>query len=96
MIGRRAILSGLGGLRQTAGAYGTGAYHAAMAGANARIALRSSIIGTRAGTLEFAVAGHGPPLMMIHGTGGGFDQGILFAHGLLEAGFRIVATSRFG
>jgi len=40
--------------------------------------------------------GHGPPLMMIHGTGGGFDQGLLFAHALRESGFQIVAPSRFG
>src|SRR6056297_4246401 len=34
--------------------------------------------------------------MMIHGTGGGFDQGLLFAHALRESGFQIVAPSRFG
>jgi pimeloyl-ACP methyl ester carboxylesterase len=34
--------------------------------------------------------------MMIHGTGGGFDQGLLFANGLRNAGVRIVAPSRFG
>lgn len=34
--------------------------------------------------------------MMIHGTGGGFDQGLLFAHRLSESGFQIVAPSRFG
>ncbi len=51
---------------------------------------------TMAGPLEYAIAGGGPPLMMIHGTGGGFDQGLLFAHGLRDAGFQIVAPSRFG
>jgi pimeloyl-ACP methyl ester carboxylesterase len=34
--------------------------------------------------------------MMIHGTGGGFDQGLLFAAGLRQRGFRIIAPSRFG
>jgi pimeloyl-ACP methyl ester carboxylesterase len=34
--------------------------------------------------------------MMLHGAGGGFDQGLLFAHSLSEAGFQIVAPSRFG
>jgi pimeloyl-ACP methyl ester carboxylesterase len=34
--------------------------------------------------------------MMIHGTGGGFDQGLLFAHRLRESGFQIIAPSRFG
>lgn len=31
------------------------------------------------GTLEYAVAGSGRPLLMICGTGGGFDQGLGFA-----------------
>ena len=96
MIARRTLLTGLGGIALAAGAWGTGAYRATMAAAEARIVRRSSIIQTNAGALEFAVAGRGPPLMMIHGTGGGFDQGLLFAHGLLKAGFQIVAPSRFG
>lgn len=93
---RRTLLTGLGGIALAAGAWSTGAFRTAMAAAEARIARRSSVIETRAGALEYAVAGHGPPLMMIHGTGGGFDQGLLFAHGLREAGFQIVAPSRFG
>ena len=96
MIPRRTLLTGLGGLALAAGAWGTGAYRTTMSAAETRIARRSSVIETRAGPLEYAVAGHGPPLMMIHGTGGGFDQGLLFAHGLLETGFQIVAPSRFG
>jgi 2-hydroxy-6-oxonona-2,4-dienedioate hydrolase len=96
VIARRTILTGLGGVALAAGAWGVGAYRARMAAAEAGIARRSSIIQTTAGPLEYAVAGHGPPLMMIHGTGGGFDQGLLFAHGLRDGGFQIVAPSRFG
>lgn len=96
MTARRTLLTGLGGIALAAGAWGTDAYRATMAAAEARIARRSSIIQTTAGALEYAVAGRGLPPTMIHGTGGGFDQGILFAHGLLEAGFQIVAPSRFG
>jgi len=33
---------------------------------------------------------------MIHGTGGGFDQGLLFARRLLEKGYRVISPSRFG
>jgi len=62
----------------------------------ASITRRSSVIDTSVGPLEYALAGRGQPLMMIHGAGGGFDQGLLFAHGLSEAGFRIIAPSRFG
>lgn len=57
---------------------------------------QSTVIDTPAGALEYAVAGDGPPVMMIHGTGGGFDQGLLFASALRKRGFRIIAPSRFG
>jgi 2-hydroxy-6-oxonona-2,4-dienedioate hydrolase len=33
---------------------------------------------------------------MIHGTGGGFDQGLGFASALEQHGYHIVAPSRFG
>jgi pimeloyl-ACP methyl ester carboxylesterase len=33
---------------------------------------------------------------MIHGTGGGFDQGLEFAEELIAAGHQIIAPSRFG
>lgn len=96
MIPRRTLLAVLGGSLLAGGAYVTGAYRSAMVAADARLARRSSIIQTASGPLEFAVAGNGPPIMMIHGTGGGFDQGLLFANALREMGFRIVAPSRFG
>lgn len=64
--------------------------------AEARIIGRSRIIETRFGTLEYALAGSGPPLLMIHGTGGGFDQALTFSEGLIGAGRGIIAPSRFG
>jgi len=67
-----------------------------LAAAGMRLEGRSSVLDTTAGAVEYAVAGHGPPLMMIHGTGGGFDQGLLFANGLRAKGFQVIAPSRFG
>ncbi len=96
MISRRAVLTGLGALVVACGAYATGAYRRTITAADARLARRSSLIETASGPLEYAVAGAGPPVMMIHGTGGGFDQGLLFAQALRDRGFRIVAPSRFG
>ena len=96
MISRRAILAGLGGLSLAGGAYVAGAYRSAMSAADARLARRSSLIETGAGPLEYAVAGEGPVVLMIHGTGGGFDQGLLFADALRQSGARIIAPSRFG
>jgi pimeloyl-ACP methyl ester carboxylesterase len=86
----------MGAIALVGGASAVGAYRASMAGTDARLARRSSLLGTEAGALEYAIAGHGPPLMMIHGTGGGFDQGLLFGTALRESGFQIIAPSRFG
>jgi 2-hydroxy-6-oxonona-2,4-dienedioate hydrolase len=56
---------------------------------------RSEVMHGRFGALEYAVAGDGPPVLMIHGTGGGFDQGLDFA-APLTARWRVIAPSRFG
>ena len=93
---RRAVLIGLGGLAVAGAGYATGAFREARAQAGSRLFGQSTVIETRAGALEYAVAGDGPSVLMIHGTGGGFDQGLLFAAKLRERGFRIVAPSRFG
>lgn len=53
-------------------------------------------IRTRSGLLEYAEAGQGPPVLMIHGSGGGYDQGLLFAADLIARGWRVIAPSRFG
>jgi pimeloyl-ACP methyl ester carboxylesterase len=46
--------------------------------------------------MEYAVAGSGPALLMIHGTGGGFDQGLLFSKKIATDGVQVIAPSRFG
>lgn len=93
---RGFLMAGLGGVALAAAAYEVGAFHASIEAAEKRLEARSSILETTSGALEYAIAGRGIPLMMIHGTGGGFDQGLLFANGLREVGFQIVAPSRFG
>ncbi|WP_136646643.1 alpha/beta fold hydrolase [Tabrizicola sp. YIM 78059] len=96
MTARRRVLLGLGGLALAGAGYAAGAFREARTQADTRLFGQAEVIGSRAGALEYAVAGDGPPLMMIHGTGGGFDQGLLFGAGLRRRGFRIVAPSRFG
>ena len=96
MTTRRAFLHGIGGVALAATGYAAGAFREAHVQARSRLFGHSTIIDSRAGALEYAVAGNGPPVMMIHGTGGGFDQGLLFAAKLRQRGFRIVAPSRFG
>src|SRR5262249_6156912 len=61
-----------------------------------RISSGSQVINTRCGPIEFAFAGNGPALLVIHGFAGGFDQGLEIGKPLIARGFRILATSRFG
>ena len=55
----------------------------------------STIAETAAGAVEYAEIGEGAPLLMIHGAGGGYDQGLLIARDFGE-GYRVIAPSRFG
>jgi len=61
-----------------------------------RIATGSRIAETRCGPIEYAVAGEGPPVLVVHGAGGGFDQGLALGQSLARDGFQIIAVSRFG
>jgi len=40
-------------------------------------------------------AGSGPPVLVIHGAGGGYDQGLLLGETLLGQSYRLIAPSRF-
>lgn len=68
----------------------------AVSAADQRVTGKSLLIRTRFGIMEYAVAGQGPPLLMIHGTGGGFDQGLSFSDANRRRGHTIIAPSRFG
>ena len=71
-------------------------FHGDVTQAHERARRGSNVIDTRCGPIEYAQAGQGPPLMMIHGSGGGHDQGMLLAHDLAAQGIRVIAPSRFG
>ena len=64
--------------------------------ARERILAGSQIVDTPCGPIEYAVAGDGFPLLVVHGAGGGFDQGLDFSKPLVQSGFRVIAMSRFG
>lgn len=61
-----------------------------------RSAQGSTLVATRCGVIEVQAAGEGLPLLMIHGSGGGHDQGMAWAHPLALQGVRVIAVSRFG
>lgn len=56
----------------------------------------SQVFKTKFGDMEYAIRGEGAPIVMIHGTGGGYDQGLYFAKLLIERGYKVIAPSRFG
>ena len=67
-----------------------------MALATARAAQGGVLLPTRCGPIEYQKAGAGVPLLVVHGSGGGHDQGMAFAGTLGRHGVRVIAMSRFG
>jgi pimeloyl-ACP methyl ester carboxylesterase len=64
--------------------------------AQARAARDSVVVQTRCGPIEVQESGQGTPLLMVHGSGGGHDQGMAFAGSFAQHGVRVIAMSRFG
>jgi pimeloyl-ACP methyl ester carboxylesterase len=64
--------------------------------ATARAAQGGVVLATRCGPIEVQQAGAGIPLLIIHGSGGGHDQGMAWARPLVPHGVRVIAMSRFG
>jgi 2-hydroxy-6-oxonona-2,4-dienedioate hydrolase len=72
-------------------------YHGDLARSHrALTAHETRLIDTAFGTIEVAKTGAGVPVLSIHGTGGGFDQGLALAAGFDPGRFRVIAPSRFG
>jgi len=61
-----------------------------------RIRGKSTTAPSPFGPIEYAEGGAGLPVLVVHGSGGGFDQGALLAEAVLGDGFRWIAPSRFG
>jgi len=56
----------------------------------------STVIETARGSLEYAVQGQGLPLLVAHGSMGGYDQGLTALHFLQDAEVMRIVPSRFG
>jgi len=72
------------------------AYRSDIRAAGERALSGSAIVQTRVGPIEYATLGDGAPILIVHGTGGGWDQGLFSARGVVPYGFRLLAPSRFG
>jgi 2-hydroxy-6-oxonona-2,4-dienedioate hydrolase len=57
---------------------------------------RHQLAETSKGEIEFAREGSGPAALVIHGAGGGFDQGLWLGREMLGEGYNMIAPSRFG
>jgi len=61
-----------------------------------RVARESQIAETRHGPMEYARWGDGPPVVVMHGAGGGYDQGRLIPMAFGGDGYDWISISRFG
>ena len=60
-----------------------------------RILSGGTVIDTACGPIQYAEFGEGAPMLIVHGAGGGYDQGEYFAK-LIGGNYRWIAPSRFG
>jgi 2-hydroxy-6-oxonona-2,4-dienedioate hydrolase len=72
------------------------AYLRDMARAYGRVRGRSTVVPSSCGDIEYTEGGSGPPVLVIHGSGGGYDQGELLVRALLGDRFHWITPSRFG
>lgn len=77
-------------------AAGCGGYQSDLDRHAARVAHGATMVETAAGPVQYAEAGEGPPILILHGVGGGYDQGLLIADALFGGGNRVIAPSRYG
>jgi pimeloyl-ACP methyl ester carboxylesterase len=56
----------------------------------------SEILNTDKGDIEYAVKGEGTPVLVLHGAGGGYDQGLWAGKLYLGGGYKFISVSRYG
>jgi pimeloyl-ACP methyl ester carboxylesterase len=61
-----------------------------------RVRDNGTVISSAFNDIEFTEAGEGVDVLVIHGSGGGYDQGELIAQAVLGDGFHSITPSRFG
>ena len=71
-------------------------YQRDMDAAKSRLAADGRTLDTPCGGIEYGDKGDGPVVLVIHGAGGGFDQGLTLGELMVGDGYRIIAPSRFG
>ena len=93
---RSRFLKVSGACAAGASALAYAAYRRDLDAATERIDAERQFIESPHGPIEFAEAGDGPAVLVVHGAGGGFDQGLELGQTFLGDGYRVIAPSRFG
>lgn len=61
-----------------------------------RLENQSDVYSAPSGDIEYARSGHGQPVLIIHGAGGGYDQGLLLGKIFIPQAYEIISISRYG
>jgi len=61
-----------------------------------RVSEKAMVISSTVGDIEFTQGGAGLDVLVIHGSGGGYDQGEIIAEAVLGNEFHWITPSRFG
>ena len=96
MIARRKRLVTAVAATLVGSAFIYGKFQRDIAEARTRATAGGAVVQTRCGLIEYEEAGQGLPVLVVHGAGGGHDQGMTFARPLVQRGFHVIAVSRFG
>ncbi|MGD9146152.1 MAG: alpha/beta fold hydrolase, partial [Anaerolineae bacterium] len=90
------IPAGIGVAGVLAGAWVYQRYRQDLQAAGERVAKGGHVVETACGPIEYGSAGNGPSVLVCHGAGGGYDQGLLIGSLMSGDDFQVIAPSRFG
>lgn len=71
-------------------------YNREMSATQSHLIAGSNIFRTDQGDIEYALTGEGIPVLLLHGAGGGYDQGLWGGKVYLGDGYKFISVSRYG
>jgi pimeloyl-ACP methyl ester carboxylesterase len=92
----KRILLAIAAALIVAAVFVSAAYRVDMKREYKRVRAGGTVISSPYGDIEYTEGGSGPAVLVVHGSGGGYDQGELIADVVLGKDFRSIRPSRFG